>query len=222
MWAGSVPMESYVRMVEQTLLPQLELESVDPHDPVAVRRIPAPWELLGTGNYAAVLVHPDWPERAVKVYAPGRPGLSAEVEVYRRLGRHPAFSECYHAGDTYLVLKRLQGKTLFECFHRGIPIPERVIREIDKGLADAEERGLHPHDVHAKNVLMTPDGRGLVADISDFLEPTSDGKWEDLKQAYFRFYRPWLYRHPVPIPLWVLNLIRKSYRVYSRIFGTSS
>ncbi|HLN65625.1 MAG TPA: hypothetical protein VK464_29210 [Symbiobacteriaceae bacterium] len=120
-------MERYVRLVEEELLPRLVIESVDPHDPVVARD------------------------------APGRPGIQAEVEVYRRLG-----------------------------------------------------------------VLMTADGRGLVADISDFLEPESDGKWEDLKRAYYKFYRPWFYRHPVPIPLWVLNVIRKSYRLYQRIFGSSS
>ena len=215
-------MDRYVRLVEEELLPRLVIESVDPHDPVVARDVPAPWELLGTGNYAAVLAHPDFLEQVVKVYAPGRPGIQAEVEVYRRLGTHPAFSRCYHAGPNYLVLKRLRGTNLFECFRRGVPIPEQVIREIDEGLEFARRRGLHPHDVHAKNVLMTADGRGLVADISDFLEPESDGKWEDLKRAYYKFYRPWFYRHPVPIPLWVLNLIRKSYRLYQGIFGSSS
>ena len=72
--------------IHQGLLPALQLESIDPHNPVVVHRVPSPWTCLGTGNYAAVFAHPDYPDQVVKVYAPGRPGLEDEVEVYRRLG----------------------------------------------------------------------------------------------------------------------------------------
>ena len=86
----------------------------------------------------------------IKVYAPGRPGLTEEVEVYRRLGIHPAFSQCLYAGENFLVLKRLYGTTLYDCLHKGIPIPEQVIQDIDDALHYARSRGLFPHDVHGR------------------------------------------------------------------------
>jgi len=116
-----------VERVRGELLPALTVESVDPHDPVVVRHAPEPWRLLGAGNYAAVLVHPDFPEQVVKVYAPGRPGFDDEVKVYRLLGEHPAFSRLLHAEDAYLVLQRLHGVTLYDAVHRGLPIPPEVI-----------------------------------------------------------------------------------------------
>jgi hypothetical protein len=59
--------------------------------------------------------NPGLPELVVKVYGPGRPGLGQEAEVYRRIGSHPAYSECIHVGDGYLVLRRLHGIALYDC-----------------------------------------------------------------------------------------------------------
>ncbi|HYG59708.1 MAG TPA: serine/threonine protein kinase, partial [Symbiobacteriaceae bacterium] len=135
--------------------------------------------------------------------------------VYRRLGIHPAYSRCLHAGEGYLILERLRGVTMYDCFRRGIRIPEQVIHDVDEALAYARSRGLNPRDVHAKNVMVR-DGRGMVADVSDFLEPGHCSRWEDLKRVYYRFYRPLLYRYPVPIPSSLLNLIRRGYRLLKR------
>lgn len=52
---------------------------------------------LGTGNYAGVFYHADYCDLVVKIYAPGKLGWSEELEVYRRLGSHPAFSTCFYA-----------------------------------------------------------------------------------------------------------------------------
>lgn len=213
-------MNRFISLIENDLIPQLEARSVSPVDPIVVRRVPEPWQLLGAGNYATVVGHPDYPDRVVKVYAPGRPGIEAETEVYRRLGSHPAYSECYHVGGNYLVLRRLRGITLFECLRRGIRIPEQVIHDVDEALVYARNRGLYPNDVHGKNVMMH-DGRGLVVDVSDFLEQEPCHKWDHLKNAYYKYYRRTLSRFPVPVPLPVLNLIRKSYRLYTRYFASS-
>ena len=201
--------------VARELLPALVVESVDQRDPVVARHVPAPWRLLGRGNYAVVLAHPDHPDAVVKVYAPGRPGFEAEVEVYRRLGTHPAYSQCLHAGDGWLVLRRLQGVTLYDAVHRGLPIPEGVIRDIDDALEYARGRGLHPHDVHGRNVMMH-DGRGLVVDVSDFLEAEDCTKWRDLKRAYYRLYRPLLRPLRLRVPYFVLDLVRAGYRLFRR------
>ena len=225
--ATSRPMTDYARLsrsihtlvdiIDQQFRPALRLESVRPHDPVEVRQLPAPWELLGTGNYAAVFVHPDYPNLVVKMYAPGRPGFADEVEVYRRIGSHPAFSQCFYARDNFLILKRLQGVTLYNSLHRGLRIPKRVILDIDHALDYARSRGLRPHDVHGKNVMMQ-EGRGLVVDISDFLCAGAGCAWDDLKKFYYWVYRPILSPLNIRLPLGLLNMSRRVYRLFRTLF----
>lgn len=198
------------------LLPNLKLESDSPHDPIVVHAVPAPWCLLGAGNYAAALYHPNYPDQVVKVYAPNRSGWTEEVEVYRRLGSHPAFSECLYADQNFLVLKRLYGTTLYDCVQQGICIPVQVIQDIDQALNVARQRGLHPHDVHGRNVMMWQ-GRGLVVDISDFLNPEECSAWEDLKRAYYWLYRPLFSWMRIRVPYAVLDGVRMIYRRYRRV-----
>ncbi|MEA5594218.1 serine/threonine protein kinase [Rivularia sp. UHCC 0363] len=196
------------------LLPKLQIESVNPHDPIKVCHIPYPWMLVGTGNYAAVVHHPDFPDLVVKIYAPGRPGFEEEVEVYKRLGKHPAFSELFYAEDGFLVLKRLYGVTIWDCIQLGIRVPKRVIQDIDRALDYARNCGLFPHDVHARNVMMY-EGRGLVVDISDFLQQEYCSKWDSLKKAYYWIYLPLIYPLKLRVPLSLLNFVRKGYRFIS-------
>lgn len=198
--------------VEREFLPQLELRSKSPYDPVVVGQYPYPWKLLGAGNYAAVFYHPNYPDCVVKVYAPGRPGLEQEVEVYRRLGQHPAFSQCLYQGKNFLILKRLEGVTLWEAMHRGIPIPPRIIKEVDRALNDVRALGLNPHDIHGKNVMLTRTGHGAVVDVSDFLHPDYCSAWDDLKRAYRWIYRPILLPLRIRAPYWLLDEVRATYR----------
>ncbi len=214
-------MERFVERIRRELLPGLRIESVDPHDPVVVHRVPAPWRLAGAGNYAAVFRHAEHPDLVVKVYAPGRPGFEEEVEVYRRLGRHPAYSECLYAADGFLVLRRLHGVTLYDCLLEGVPIPEQVIRDVDLALDYARRCGLHPHDVHGRNVMMHR-GRGLVVDVSDFLWGRECTKWKDLKRAYYRVYRPFLHPLRLRVPGFVLDLTRRGYRLFRRALPADS
>jgi hypothetical protein len=204
-------MHSLIEAIEQTLLLDLSIESCDPHDPIVVHHVPAPWQVLGMGNYAAVFTHPSYPDEVVKVYAPGRPGFEEEREVYDRLGVHPAFSQCVYAQNGLLVLKRLQGVTLYDCMHRGIRIPKQVIQDIDQALDHARDRGLHPHDVHGRNVMMFQ-GRGYVVDVSDFLHEETCSAWTDLKRAYYWVYRPILCPLRIRVPYFLLNAVRKTYR----------
>ena len=215
------PIDGLTESAYRDLLPTLRIESVSPNDPVVVRYVPAPWRLVGSGNFAAVLCHPDYLDVVVKVYAPGRPGFEAEVEVYRCLGNHPAYSECLYAGDGFLVLRRLHGATLYDCVHQGLPIPEQVILDIDDALRYARSRGLHPHDVHGRNLMMH-DGRGLVVDVSDFLDEEDCSKWEDLKTAYYRFYRPFFMPLRLRVPYLGLDLVRLGYRWFRRFSATRS
>ena len=198
-----------IQLIQQQLLPHVVIQSVDPHDPVLVDAIPHPWQLLGAGNYAAVFYHPSYPHQVVKLYAPSRPGLEQEVEVYRRLGSHPAFSKCFYAGEQFLVLQRLEGTTLYDCLNQGIRIPKQVISDIDQALAYARSCGLYPHDVHGRNVMMK-NGRGFVVDISDFLHQDPCWKWQHLKRAYYCLYRPLLSPWGWRVPYWLLDGIRKT------------
>lgn len=202
--------------VYSNLLPQLQIESVQPFNPVVVYHCPPPWKPLGAGNYAAVFYHSVFPDLVVKVYAPDRPGLPDEVEVYRRLGHHPAFSQCLYSGENFLVLKRLYGITLYDCLHRGIPIPEQVIQDIDAALEFARQKELFPHDVHGRNVMMI-NQRGVVVDVSDFLYKEPCRAWADLKKAYYRVYAPFLRPLRLRVPYVVLDGVRQVYRWYRRL-----
>lgn len=204
--------------VQQTLLPHLKLESVEPYNPVVAHQVPWPWICLGAGNYAAVLAHPDFPEQVVKVYAPGRPGFENEVNVYRQLGVHPAFSQCDVSGETFLVLKRLHGTTLYDCLHQGIAIPPQVIQDIDAALDYARDRGLYPHDIHGRNVMLR-EGRGLVVDISDFLNDRPCHAWADLKRAYWWIYHPLVLPLKLRIPYFLLDWVRAVYRLFRHSLG---
>ncbi|MEO1210052.1 MAG: serine/threonine protein kinase [Cyanobacteria bacterium J06638_20] len=207
--------QSLFESVQQGLLPYLQIESVDPHNPIVVHHVPAPWQCLGTGNYAAVFTHPDYPEQVVKVYAPGRPGIEEEIEVYRRLGDHPAFSRCYGSGANFLILQRLAGITLYDCLYRGITIAPQVIHDIDAALDYARSCGLVPHDVHGRNVMAQGD-RGLVVDVSDFLHPSPCRAWRDVKRAYWWVYRPLVQPLGLRVPYFLLDWVRSGYRLFRR------
>ncbi|PSO48464.1 MAG: serine/threonine protein kinase [Cyanobacteria bacterium SW_9_44_58] len=205
-------LNTLISQINTELRPQLKLESVDPHNPVAVHYCPSPWEKIGAGNYAAVFSHPDYPEVVIKLYAPGRPGFEEEREVYQRLGKHPAYSQCFYAEDNCLILKRLQGVTLYDSINRGLKIPKQVIQDIDAALDYARGQGLLPHDVHGRNVMMYQ-GRGYVVDVSDFLKLESCSAWENLKTAYYWLYRPILAPLNLRIPYLLLDGVRSSYRM---------
>jgi hypothetical protein len=213
-----VTLPQLLERIHRQLLPELQLRSLDPHDPVRVLNLPEPWRILGCGNYAAVLHHPGHPELVVKVYAPGRPGLAEEAEVYRRIGEHPAYSRCWHVGESFLVLRRLHGITLYDCVRQGVLIPAQAITDIDHALAYASARGLHGHDVHGRNVMLH-NGRGLIVDISDFLNPEPCTAWRDLRLAYVLLYRPLIAPLRLRAPARLLNGVRRGYRLYRRLRG---
>ena len=210
---GREHLEQLIESIYQELLPHLQIESPNPYNPVVVDRVLAPWQLLGTGNYAGVFYHSDYDNLVVKIYAPGRLGWEEELEVYRRLGSHPAFSECFYAENNFLVLKRLYGTTLYDCVNQGIKIPPRVIKDIDRALEYARSQNLYPHDVHGRNVMLS-NGRGLVVDVSDFLRSEPCLAWLDLKRAYYWLYLPLFYWHRLRVPYFVLDTVRKSYRIF--------
>ena len=214
-------LERAIESIHQELLPNLQLESIEPHNPVVVHQVLEPWRLLGTGNYAGVFYHADYDDLVVKIYAPGRLGWSEELEVYRRLGVHSAYSNCLYAENNFLVLKRLYGVTLYDCMNQGLKIPNQVVEDIDRALEYARSRDLYPHDVHGRNVMMS-EGKGLVVDISDFLCQEPCFAWEDLKKAYYYLYLPFFSWHRLHLSYFILDLVRANYRLFRRFLDRRS
>lgn len=208
--------ELWRERVIQELLPQLNIQSLSSDDPVEAIHIPVGWSLMGLGNYAAVLYPDDDPRWVVKVYAEGRPGLDEEVEVYRRLGSHPTFPECYGVGANFLILNRLSGINLYNCLLQGVFIPKTVIEDVDIAMKYAKSKGLNPRDIHGKNIL-NHNGRGFVVDVSDFLLQGPDHVWEHTKWAYRWIYRPFFGRSSIAISEGLLETMRKAYRKFVKM-----
>lgn len=100
---------------------------------------------------------------------------------------------------------------LYDSLYRGIRIVSQVIHNIDAVLNYARHRGLFPRDFHGRNV-MQHDNRGVVVDVSDFLNSASCQAWLRVKQAYWWIYRPFC----MPLRL------RIPYVLLDRVGGTNS
>jgi hypothetical protein len=207
--------EQLKNVVEKELLPNIYIYSNSPFDPVIVSNIPKKWALVGKGNYAGVFLHSHFPQYVVKIYAENRQGLEEEIGVYKKLGDHTSYSKLYAYGERYLILKILSGITLYNAINRGLYIPEQVIKDVDEALRYAITKRLNPIDIHGKNIMMY-NGKGYIVDVSDFLQTKQCQKWKDLRKAYYSFYKPFFSKCQFPIPIWGLDLLRKSYRYYSR------
>jgi len=207
--------KEFINLVDRELIQKSDIKSIHPYEPIQVFECPKDWTCIGTGNYAAVFVYKHDNNFVVKVYAEGREGIEEETEVYKRLGEHPSYSTLIHRGANYLYFKRIKGITLYNALIKGERISKQVIKDINIALMYAREKGLNPVDVHGKNVMMYK-GRGYVVDVSDFLKEKRDTKWRDLERAYNKIYLKTLYKHPIPVPSFILNLVRRSYRNFKQ------
>ena len=145
---------------------------------------------------------------AYKMYADDRvEKIQIERRVYDILGDSPYFSTCYGSKDDYLVLSFEAGITLYDCLLQGIPIPHQVIQDVDDAREFVRQKGLNPRDIHLKNVFLQ-NGRAKIIDVSEYVNPGNDLRWDYLKKAYDQYY------HLIegkPIPLKVIEMIRKRY-----------
>ncbi|MEW6471337.1 MAG: serine/threonine protein kinase [Actinomycetota bacterium] len=199
--------------VEQ-LLGAIRIRAHARNEPVVIEKIPAPLRLLGSGTDAVVVQHPGLPERAFKVYAPETVGcLADEYEAYRHLAGSPYFARCLGRGAFYLVLSYEPGPTLYECLVRGIPVPERVMADVEAARHYARQVGLHPKDIHLKNVLLQAD-RARIIDVSKYVaNGDEDRVWDDLAEGYRRFYPLIRGRR---IPVWVIEMVKRRYKAQPR------
>jgi hypothetical protein len=207
--------KKYTNLIGKELLPYIHLSTDSPFDPIKVKNHSKSWKTIGSGNYAGVFSHDSNPKWVVKVYGRKPEELLKEVEVYKKLGNHRSFSSLIDYGENYLILKRIEGITLFNAVIKGVPIPESVIDDIDDALEYAKSVGLNPFDVHGKNVVMC-NGRGYIVDVSDFYKEGECRKWADLKKAYYKIYKPFFYKLHPRIPFFIVDGVRKVYRWYRK------
>ncbi|MGK7376876.1 serine/threonine protein kinase [Planococcus sp. 1R117A] len=189
-------------------LSNITVTSNPDNEPVTIRGTSEDMRCIGVGTDAAVFQSLSAPGYAFKVYAETKMAkLEAEAEVYKRLGPSPYFSDCFGAGDRFLVLKYEEGPTLFDCLLQGIHVPEQVIEDVEAARQFVRERGLNPRDIHLKNILLQ-DGRAKLLDVSEYIKAGNDFRWEHLKKAHAEYYG---LIDGAPMPFWLLDTIRKWY-----------
>ncbi|SHN24078.1 serine/threonine protein kinase [Gracilibacillus kekensis] len=163
---------------------------------------------VGVGTDAAVFQSLIAPTFAFKKYAEDKLAkVKVEANVYRILADSPFFSTCFAAYDEYLVLSYEEGKTLFDCILQGIHIPKQVINDVENAREYVRTKGLNPRDIHLKNILLQ-NGRAKILDVSEYILPGNDFRWEHLKKGYQQYY------HLIDgnsVPFWLVETVRKWY-----------
>lgn len=207
--------DQFMNLIEEELLPNIQLKSEQPYNPLYVKNRSLSWKTIGIGNYAGVFTHHAKPNWVVKVYGRSPEDINKEIDVYKKIGIHERFSNLIAYDENYLILKKIDGITLFEALVKGVPIPRKVLEDVDDGLDYAKSVGLNPYDVHGKNVVMSG-GRGFIIDVSDFYKEGYCCKWDDFKKAYQGIYQPFMLKHHPPLPYYIVDGIRKCYRLYRK------
>lgn len=206
-------MEQYIWYDAARSLANIKVTASFDNDPVTIHGEAEGFRCIGVGTDAAVFQSRTIPEYAFKLYADGKEGkLEAEASVYERIGSARYFSRCYGKVNRILVLKYEEGPTLFDCLLQGIYVPEQAIRDVETARETIRQLGLNPRDIHLKNILLQ-DGRAKLLDVSEYIKPGNDFRWEHLKKAYEEYYK---FIDGKPVPFWLLDTIRKWYHHWNR------
>lgn len=175
---------------------------------VTVKKDTDSFECIGVGTDAAVFRSIEIPDFAVKIYSDNKIyKIKIESSVYNKLHKSDYYPVYYGEGANYLVISYEKGLTLYDCLLKGINIPINIISDVDNARAFASDRGLNPRDIHLKNILMH-EGRAKIIDVSEYLKPGNDKRWEYLKEGYLKYY------HLIDgkaIPHWIIETVRKWY-----------
>lgn len=167
-------------------------------------------KLVGMGR-SAFVYRIQSTDMAMKIFFPSHVHWAQEEgAIYRELKGIPYFPSIYQVGPNYLVLDYIEGDTLFEYLRKGIVISEEKVKEVDKALSIARERGLNPSDLHLRNIIITSKGEVKIIDVARFRQNKNCRQWDDLKTAFYRFYH--LPFFPKKIPAFILNLISSLYK----------
>jgi predicted Ser/Thr protein kinase len=188
---------------------QLDVLSAEENELVQIRNVFHELKCIGRGTDAAVFVHPEYPLYAFKVYAKGKTQKQKNEEAaYEKLGDNAYFPTFYGSGEGFIVMSYEQGINLYDCLAKGIEIPEKVVDDVERAIEYARGAGLNPRDIHLKNILLQGDKVKLI-DISEYVNPGNDGRWEHLKEAY-RLYYPLIASRRVPV--YLIEFIKKQYQ----------
>jgi hypothetical protein len=198
-------------------LSQITVSSNPNNDPVTITGHADGLKCIGVGTDAAVFQHTFAPNFAFKLYAIEKVSkIKVEETVYQQLGHSPYFSTCFGATDRYLVLSYEEGPTLFDCLLQGIHIPKQVVIDVEDAREYVRKKGLNPRDIHLKNIILQ-NGRAKLLDVSEYIHPGNDYRWEHLKEAYDQYY------HLVDgksVPYWLIETIRKWYKQMNHSFSS--
>ncbi|MFC7063465.1 serine/threonine protein kinase [Halobacillus seohaensis] len=198
-------------------LSQVIVSSNPNNEPVTIYGDSDGLKCIGVGTDAAVFQSLYAPKYAFKIYAEYKASkIKVEEKVYNMLGDSPFFSTCFASYDKYLVLSYEEGKTLYDCLLQGIHIPEQVVKDVEDAREYVREKGLNPRDIHLKNILLQ-NGRAKILDVSEYVHPGNDFRWEHLKNGYQEHY------HIIDgksIPFWLIETVRKWYNQRNRRFSS--
>ncbi|SEK57650.1 hypothetical protein SAMN04488700_0838 [Carnobacterium iners] len=178
------------------------------NDPVTISGSADDLKCIGLGTDAAVFQSVNIPGFAFKKYAEDKKAkVKVEATVYEILGDSPLFATYFASDDECLILSYEEGNTLFDCLLLGIHIPAQVISDVEDAREYIRTKDLNPRDIHLKNILLQ-NGRAKILDVSEYILPGNDFRWEDLKKGYEQYY------HLIdgnPVPFWLVETIRKCY-----------
>nr|WP_106779354.1 serine/threonine protein kinase [Lysinibacillus timonensis] len=184
------------------------------NEPVTIIGDAEDLKCIGVGTDAAVFQYLKAPNYAFKLYAKDKTDkVSVEANVYRILGDSPYFSTCFASFDEFLILSYEEGITLFDCILQGIHIPKQVVQDVEDARDYVRSKGLNPRDIHLKNILLQ-NGRAKIIDVSEYVQPGNDFRWEHLKKGYEQFY------HLIdgnPVPFWLVETTRKWYNRWGHV-----
>ncbi|WP_423410657.1 protein kinase family protein [Heyndrickxia sp. MSNUG] len=167
-------------------------------------------QLIGEGR-SAFAFRIRGTDLVLKVFFPPFERIAAEeAEIYKELKGNPFFPAMHESGKNYLVMDYVQGTTLFNCLVKGIPIASEHIKEVDNALQLAREKGLNPSDIHLRNIIVTPEGDVRLIDVARFRQSKKCSQWDDLKIAFYKFYRH--KRFPKKVPQYAMNLVAFFYK----------
>jgi predicted Ser/Thr protein kinase len=166
--------------------------------------------LIGTGRSACVFRIKDT-NRVIKVFPKEFAHIAKEeADIYSLLTNISYFPSIYETGPNFLTMDYIKGETLFQCVNKGIHIDEEHINKVDHILEEVRKLGLNPSDIHLRNIMITPDDQIKMIDVARFNQKKHDNQWDDLKNAYYRFYKHPLF--PKSLPVYLLNFIAALYK----------
>ncbi|MEH7235996.1 serine/threonine protein kinase [Bacillus sp. JJ1562] len=196
-------------------LSKITVSSNPNNEPVTIIGDADDLKCVGVGTDAAVFQFLNSPAYAYKMYAKDKVDkVKIEANVYRTIGESPFFSTYFASYDNVLVLSYEEGITLYDCILQGIHIPKQVVIDVEDARNHVRSKGLNPRDIHLKNILLQ-NGRAKVLDVSEYIQPGNDFRWEHLKKGYDEYY------HLIDgksVPYWVVETVRKWYNQQGTYF----